>query len=167
MKTILSVLFPLMLSRFAIADLVNKETDPSEAIELAEKKVQEFGEHQGKLVTTGNYSLEVVWGADSSVKIYLLDAEFKNQTVQNSEVGVFIQSGNTESEMSCQSVENSYFECKQSGKKFKKGELAIASKRNGAQGQEVKMKVPFEMKPDVSSGKIDKLPQTNKAKKKK
>jgi hypothetical protein len=112
--------------------------------EKVEKKIPDKGPHDGHLVQAGTYYLEIVWDAkDQSVKAYLLDIEARNETVQNSELGIFFLAGNVESEMSCQAVENHY-ECKQNGKKFKKGQLSISSKRNGTQAEEVKVKVPFE-----------------------
>lgn len=111
------------------------------------------GSHQGKLVAAGNFQLELIWENDASLKVYLLDSEYKNETIQNSEVGVFIQSGNVESEMSCQPVEN-HFHCQQSGKKFKKGTLAISAKRSGLQAEEVKVDVPFEKKSYEKNKKV-------------
>lgn len=110
------------------------------------------GPHQGKLVSAGNFQLELVWQSDASLKVYLLDDKYENETTENSEVGIFIQSGNIESEMSCQVVEN-HFQCQQNGKKFKKGTLAISAKRRGQQAEEVKVDVPFENKSDKKNVK--------------
>lgn len=110
------------------------------------------GPHHGFLQPAGDFQLELIWESDLSLKVYLLDADYKNETVQNSEIGVFIQSGHVESEMSCQPVEN-YFECKQSGKKFKKGTLAISAKRSGRQAEELKVTVPFEKKAEAKKNR--------------
>lgn len=147
MKSVLYVLLPVFFSFQSWAEM----EPPTETPEEKPAPPAE-GPHKGQLVSAGSFQLEILWEGDSA-KIYLLDAEYKNESVQNSEVGVFIQSGNTESEMSCQVVEN-YFECKQSGKKFKKGQLAISSKRNGVQAEEVKVKVPFEKKADEKDKKV-------------
>lgn len=155
MKSVLLVLFPVLISFQAWADLPplpNSKDKPTEASNSSEENASADekparpteGPHKGQLVSAAGFNLEILWETDTA-KIYLLDSEFKNPTVQGSEVGIFIQSGNTESEMSCQAVEN-YFECKQSGKKFKKGQLAISAKRNGVPAEEVKVKVPFEKK---------------------
>lgn len=149
MKSVLFVLFPVFISFQVGAEEAAKEANSPEPslVDTAETKpaAPTEGPHKGSLVSAGGFQMEILWESDSSVKIYLLDADYKNETVQNSEVGVFIQSGNTESELSCQTVEN-YFECKQGSKKFKKGQLSISAKRNGTQAQEVKVKVPFEKK---------------------
>lgn len=123
------------------------------------------GPHKGRLVAAGSFQLEILWESDFSAKIYLLDSDYKNETVQGSEVGVFFVSGNVESEMSCQPAEN-YFECKQGSKKFKKGELSISAKRNGVQAEEVKVKVPFENRVDAKDAKADTKAKKIKAPKK-
>ena len=155
MKKGLFVLISVLMTLPAWADVPPlpdakvKLADPSEAplepFNPEEKPARPTeGPHKGHLVAAANYNLEVIWENDSA-KIYLLDADFKNPVVQGSEMGVFIKSGNTESEMNCLIVED-YFECKQNGKKFKKGQLAISSKRSGVQAEEVKVEVPFEKK---------------------
>lgn len=155
MKNVLFVLIPVLILVQAWADVPpmpnpkDKPADlgsPAEDSATSEEKPVRptEGPHKGHLVAAGNYNLEVLW-ENETAKIYLLDAEFKNPMVQGSEMGVFIQSGNTESEMNCLIVED-YFECKQSGKKFKKGQLAISSKRNGVSAEEVKVNVPFDKK---------------------
>lgn len=175
MKTVLFVLFPIFISFQVLADLpqiLNPKDKISETDSTAdensflsdEKPVTPVeGPHQGHLVAAANYNLEIIW-EDDTAKIYLLDSEFKNPVVQNSEIGVFIQSGNTESEMNCLIVED-YFQCKQTGKKFKKGQLAISSKRNGVQAEEVKVNLPFNKKNEVKSA--EKSSKTKDVKKKK
>ncbi len=101
------------------------------------------GPHQGKIEEAGPFRLELLLEKDGHLKIYLLDATLKNEIVKNSEVGVFVKSGNTESEMTCQAVEATHFECKQSGKKFKKGEFMISAKRDAIRAEEIKVKFPF------------------------
>ncbi len=102
------------------------------------------GPHQGFLQVAGPYTLEVVTPKKGFLQIYLLDNELKNPVVVNSTVGVFIKSGNVESELSCEAKENLYFECHQSGKKIvTKGELSISSKRDNVRAEEVKIKLPL------------------------
>lgn len=148
MKSVLYVLFPILVALPLWADVANEkkleESKPETETEVKPAAPTE-GPHQGHLLSAGNFNLEVVWDKNLTAQVYLLDAEYKNETVQNSEVGIFMVAGNVESEMSCQTVEN-HFECKQNGKKFKKGELSISAKRNGSQGEEIKLKVPIEKK---------------------
>lgn len=171
MKSVLLVLFPVLISFQVMADLpampsskdTSTDSGDSNAENSEEKSVRPSeGPHKGQLVSAASFNIEILWEAESA-KIYLLDSEFKNPSVQGSEVGIFIQSGNTESEMSCQPVED-YFECKQSGKKFKKGQLAISAKRNGIPAEEVKVKVPFEKKADEKSQEAPKKAKDTKKK---
>ncbi len=112
--------------------------------EAEEKKVEPPAPHQGRIEVAGPYRLELILEKDGTLKIYLLDKDLKNEMVQNSEVGVFVKSGNTESEMTCKPIEVTHFECKQTGKKFKKGELLISSRRDNIRAEEIKLKFPFE-----------------------
>ena len=101
--------------------------------------------HQGHVEVSGPYKVELLLEKDGILKVYLLDAELKNETVKNSEVDVFVKSGNTESEMTCAAVEATHFECKQSGgKKVKKGEFLISSKRDNIRTEELKVPFPFD-----------------------
>ena len=105
------------------------------------------GPHGGHVESAGSHKLELLFEKDLSLKVYLLDSDLKNETVKNSEVDIFVKSGNVESEMSCQPNEN-YFECKQNGKKMRKGELSISSKRDGNRADEIKVNFPFDQKPE-------------------
>ncbi len=128
--------------------LVGASSSDVQEAAIEEKSIRpNEGPHKGRIVAVANYNLEILWENDFA-RIYLLDSEFKNPTVQGSVVGVFIKAGNTESEMNCVVIED-YFECKQSGKKFKKGQLAISSKRNGVQAEEIKVEVPFVKQNDL------------------
>lgn len=121
------------------------------------------GPHNGNLISAASFNIEILWENDLA-KFYLLDSDFNNPVVQGSEVGVFIKSGNTESEMSCAPVED-YFECKQSGKKFKKGQLAISAKRSGVPAEEIKVDVPFAGKADLKTASESKKGKETKKKK--
>lgn len=101
------------------------------------------GPHKGYIHSTGPYQMELILEKNGSLLVYLLDSELKNETVKASEVGVFVKSGNVESEMNCQPKGDTHFECHQNGKVFRKGELAVTSKRDGVRSEEVKIKFPF------------------------
>lgn len=109
-----------------------------------DSKSSSQGPHQGVLYDTGPYQVELLSRKDGQILIYLLDKNKENPTVDNSEVGVFIKSGFTESEMTC-SVDSSEkaFVCRQMGRKFKSGELAVSTKRLGIRTEEFKYPYPF------------------------
>jgi hypothetical protein len=101
------------------------------------------GPHQGFLQAIDSYYVEIVEQKRGVFHVYLLDKEMKNPLVKNSSVGIFIKSGNVESELTCNPQQEGFFECTQTGKIFKKGEIAVSAKRDNVRSEEFKLKIPL------------------------
>ncbi len=101
------------------------------------------GPHDGYIQMPGAFHTEVVAGSQGSFDIYLLDVEFKNPTVKDSEVQAWLSSGKKKSDLKCDLVEQSHFHCVPSNTSFKGKELIVKAKREQMQGNEAKYKLPL------------------------
>lgn len=109
-----------------------------------DSKSSNSGPHRGVLYDTGPYQVELLSEIQGKIFIYLLDKNNENPVVDNSEVGIFIKSGFTESEMTCAADANEKaFVCHQVGRKFNHGELAVSTKRLGVRTEEFKYPYPL------------------------
>lgn len=120
------VLFSLMMSHQAFAH----GTD-------------EPGPHGGFIQMPGSFHTEVVPDAKNSYSIHLLDMNFQNATVKNSEVKAWLAQGSKKSELKCKVVGVAYFNCTPSDSNFKGQQLIVKAKRDGAQGNEAVYKLPL------------------------
>ena len=101
------------------------------------------GPHDGYIQMPGAFHTEVVAGSQGSFDIYLLDVEFKNPSVKDSEVQAWLTSGKKKHDLSCKVIEESHFNCAPSNKSFKGKELIVKAKREQMQGNEAKYKLPL------------------------
>lgn len=89
-----------------------------------------------------SFHAEVVLEKDRSYQIYLLDMQFQNSVVINSEVKAYIQNGKKKNNLKCEANED-YFQCKRL-KSQKYGTLNIMAKRDGVQtSMNTKYKLPL------------------------
>ena len=89
------------------------------------------GPHGGRTQMPANFHTEVVADKDGSFHIYLLDMEFKNPTVQNSEVKASVTTGTkSKIKLKCSVMNGDHFHCKGT-KPVKTGNLILKVKRNG------------------------------------
>ena len=87
------------------------------------------GPHGGHIKMPANFHTELVPEIDGSFRIYLIDLQFQNPSVQNSAVKVSLVSNKKKSSLNCFTM-NDHFHCK-GAKPFKKGTLIITATRNG------------------------------------
>ncbi len=100
------------------------------------------GPHGGYVEMPGLLHTEVVPDKDGSFHIYLLDIEFKNPTVKNSEVQAWltVAASKDKIELKCETMEDTHFHCIPPKKYSKATGLIIKAKREQAQGNEVTYK---------------------------
>lgn len=101
------------------------------------------GPHDGYIQMPGAFHTEVVAGSKGSFDIYLLDVEFKNPTVRDSEVQAWLTSGKKKSDLKCDVIEQSHYHCAPSDKLFKGKDLIVKAKREQMQGNEAKYRLPL------------------------
>ena len=100
------------------------------------------GPHGGSIKMPANFHTELVADKDGSFHIYLIDLQFQNSTVKNSELKVFVLSNKKRTNLKCEVVTD-HFHCK-AGKPIKSGVLTIKAKRDGSQASmEAKYNLPL------------------------
>lgn len=99
------------------------------------------GPHNGFVRMPGAYHVETIPTKDA-LDIMLLDVNFKNPTVLNSNIKVSIKSGKQVYHLSCESMEN-YFTCPVSTKLLNRGTLVIESVRQQSEGIPVEYPLPL------------------------
>lgn len=112
MKTLITILTILLTSAFAHA---HGEDKP--------------GPHGGYIKMPANFHTELVPVEDGSFKIYLIDLQFQNPTIDKSSVKVTATSGKKKTAMNCMPM-NDHFHCK-SKKPLKISTLLIKATREG------------------------------------
>lgn len=90
------------------------------------------GPHGGHIQMPANFHTEVIPDKDGSFHIFLLDMEFKNPTVADSEIKGYVQSGKKKTNLKCSVMGNNHFHCTGS-KPVKQGKLVLKAKRAGTQ----------------------------------
>ncbi len=107
--------------------------------------MDKLGPHKGIIQMPGAFHTEVVQNKDGSFRIYLLDIEFKNPIIKNSEVKVKIKSGRS-TELKCMAMSD-YFHCLGTKKATveDQSELLIIAIRDGAKGNEAIYKLPLKL----------------------
>jgi len=109
------------------------------AIEVRAHGMDKPGPHGGQIQMPGVFHTEVVSEA-KGFKVYLLDIQFKNPTVQNSSVEAEI-TGREGKKLDCKAMGDHFFCAVE--KAPKKGELIIRSTRENEKGSEAKYKLPL------------------------
>lgn len=103
------------------------------------------GPNGGFLRMPGTFHTEVILTSTNTLKIFLLDINWKNPTVKNSSLKVI----HKESKLlaNC-SVESNYFICQFSDNVDlkKKGELLVEADMNGQKGMAVSYELPLKLK---------------------
>lgn len=106
------------------------------------------GPNGGSVFMPGPYHVELVEDGSGGMMVFLLDMEFKNPVIQNSEVKVIAGGKSGKTDLTCPAMGN-HFHCRASGKSFAKGELKVTSRRDGVKGNLVATKWPL---PKPSAG---------------
>lgn len=101
------------------------------------------GPNGGFIAMPGPFHTEVIPHKDG-FHVYLLDIEFKNPTVKDSEVQAWVLNGKKKkTDLSCKVSDETSFHCAAKGKLPKAGQLVIKAKREQAQGNEAVYKLPL------------------------
>ncbi len=101
------------------------------------------GPNGGYLKMPGGFHTEAVPQKDGSLKVYLLDIEFKNPTVKNSKISATLSNG-TPKTLDC-TAKRDHFICKTSKAELNKGTLTIVAERNTVKGAEAIYSLPFSL----------------------
>lgn len=88
------------------------------------------GPHGGHIKMPANFHTEVIADKDGSFHIYLLDIQFQNPTVKDSEIKAFVLNGKKRTDLKCSIMGSNHFHCKGS-KPVKSGSLVLKAKREG------------------------------------
>lgn len=113
------------------------------------------GPHGGHIQMPASFHTEVIPDKDGSFHIFLLDMNFKNPTIKDSEIQARIVSGKKTTLLPCAVMGNNHFHCKAQGKVQGKapltGTLFLKAKREGVQAQmDAEYKLP--LKPFKTEG---------------
>lgn len=100
------------------------------------------GPHGGFVEMPGAFHTEVVPEEGGSFKVYLIDINFQNPSIQDSTVEAWIESGKKRTSLNCVSQED-YFQCRSNGKLVKGKKLVVKAKRQQMQGNEAVYKLPL------------------------
>jgi hypothetical protein len=88
-----------------------------------------FGPNGGYIRMPANFHTEVVKINAKKIQVYLLDIQFKNPTVQNSDVTGSHYIAHSEYKLNCRAKKKKYFECI-SKTALLEGHLKISARRN-------------------------------------
>lgn len=98
-----------------------------------------LGPNGGYVRMPGNFHTEVVPNQDDTIKVYVLDINFKNPTVDNAKVEAYFKK---KKPLDCKPATD-HFICNTKGFSLKKGKLTIIAERDGIKGAKAKYKLPF------------------------
>lgn len=100
-----------------------------------------FGPNGGYLKMPGGFHTEVVPQKDGSLKVYLLDIEFKNPTVKNSKLTATMNNGSAKN-LDC-TTKRDHFICKTTKAELAQGTLTILAERSTVKGSEAIYSLPL------------------------
>ncbi|OFZ12197.1 MAG: hypothetical protein A2Z20_11300 [Bdellovibrionales bacterium RBG_16_40_8] len=105
-----------------------------------------LGPHNGYIRMPGAFHTEVVPEGNNKFKVYLLDIEFKNPTLQKSKLVIKIEHKSKLVAATC-NTRKDYYLCKlPKGLSLKKGKLFVNAVREELVGAEVIYDLPFNLK---------------------
>lgn len=105
----------------------------------------QLGPHQGIIRMPGPFHVEVVSGGSNEFKVYLIDLEFKNPTIEDSTVNAYWYRGKKFKQLICK-TETDHFTCVSKISFQKKDKIEIRSKRKGISGNFADYEYPFKVK---------------------
>jgi hypothetical protein len=117
------------------------------------------GPNGGHIKMPANFHTEVIADKDGSFHIYLLDIQFKNPTVKNSEIKAYVMNGKKKTSLKCSVMGENHFHCK--GRKPIKfaNSLVVKAKREGTwASMDAKYSLPLK---DFQQATSDLLPDKN------
>lgn len=101
------------------------------------------GPHGGHIQMPGAFHTELVLSEDQSAHIYLLDMNFQNPTVKNSQIQVVARNKKSEVKYDCSVMGGNHYHCVPQGKVPAKTEIVIKATRESAVGNEAVYKLPL------------------------
>lgn len=102
------------------------------------------GPSGGHIKMPGGFHTELTLDDQQGAHIFLLDMEFKNPTVKDSDIKMKFVAGKQEVPFTCSIMGGNHFHCVPKSKYPNKGELRVIATREKAVGQEVIYKLPLE-----------------------
>lgn len=113
---------------------------PASALAHGEDKL---GPNGGYIRMPGVFHTEVVAKPDK-LEVYLLDIEWKNPTIKDSNVDVKLSDENKTKTLAC-SPERNRFVCKLENNSLRKGQLTVTAKRGKDQGAPAIYSLPLKL----------------------
>jgi len=101
------------------------------------------GPHKGYIRMPGAFHTEVVPESDTKFKIYLLDIEWKNPSVQNSKLEVKISNNASSGVVKCAQKNDHYLCQSPKGFSLKQGKLIVQATRENSPGAEMPYDLPL------------------------
>lgn len=101
------------------------------------------GPHGGHVKMPGAFHVELNVDKDQSLHIFLLDMEFKNPTVKDSQISVSAKEGKKSTAFNCTVMGTNHFHCVPAQKYSTKSELIVKATREKAVGNEVVYNLPL------------------------
>ena len=112
------------------------------------------GPNGGHIKMPANFHTEVIADKDGSFHIYLLDMQFQNPTIKNSEIKAYVISKKKRTNLKCNVMGANHFHCK-AAKPIKSGSLIVKAKREGTwASMEAKYDLPlkaFDVKTETNA----------------
>ena len=105
--------------------------------------MDDLGPNKGFIQMPGPFHTEVVQNKDGSYKIYLLDVDFKNPVITNSNVQVTLKDGRS-SKLECSGMQD-HFHCVGAKKAKNRGQLLVLATRDGVKGSEAVYQLPLKL----------------------
>ncbi len=88
------------------------------------------GPHGGNIKMPANFHTEVIADQDGSFHVYLLDIQFQNPTIKDSEIKAYAKNGKKRTNLKCSVMGTNHFHCK-AAKPIRSGSLILKAKREG------------------------------------
>jgi hypothetical protein len=103
------------------------------------------GPHKGYLRMPGAFHIELVPQGNSKFKVYLLDIEWKNPSVENSKLEIKAINDGKTADVKCGNAQGvDHFSCQlPEGYSLKKGELRVSAIRQKSIGAEMRYDLPL------------------------
>lgn len=111
-----------------------------------------LGPNKGYIRMPGPFHTELVPQGNESIRVYLLDMNWKNPTTEKSSLTVKIAAANKTTDLSC-SAQKNYFECKlPKGTSLASGFIEVNADRGGVKGNTATYSLPLKLEQSGGSG---------------
>lgn len=107
-----------------------------------------YGPHKGFVKMPGAFHIEVVLNGSNTIKVYLLDIDWKNPTIEKSSLEVSLKNKSKDWAVGKCDVEEDHYLCSfsQPINLKKKGELKVLATRLEQKGIEIVYNLPLKLK---------------------